>query len=355
MSALLSDNPEAALASLRPPPHYGSHVGPALRDHVERMRTLGYRCHEGCFLRFDRFVQLRPGAATEPLPALMRAYTANSCSPAIQYEHFKVGRILARALHRLDPSTPGPPAHDRVLKQAMLRQRRRPHIYSADEIGHVLRIARTFPSPHAPLRPQTLHTMILLAYCSGLRMGEIVRLQLRDFRLDEGTLEIRETKFFKSRRLPLKPSVVTALKEYLAQRAEAGLPQKRDGPLFCHEKGGYAYMTAEMLLRGVIQAAGLKPQPGRHGPRIHDFRHTFVVHRMLAWYEQGINPQSRLPYLSTYLGHRDIHSTLVYLTITQELLGLASERYRNLAVSALTAEGEGHDAVSRKPVARVLP
>lgn len=84
----------------------------------------------------------------------------------------------------------------------------------------------------------------------------------------------------------------------------------------------------ETLLRRVIRRAGLKPGDGIRGPRIHDIRHTFVVHRMTAWYQEGISPQRRLPYLATYLGHRNINSTLVYLTITQELLQLASQRFK---------------------------
>ena len=83
----------------------------------------------------------------------------------------------------------------------------------------------------------------------------------------------------------------------------------------------------------MIQSAGLRTTPGRGGPRVHDLRHAFVVHRMTDWYRQGINPQDHLPYLAAYLGHRDIHSTLVYLTITQELLQSANERFR-------TAEAE---------------
>src|SRR5262249_10194255 len=78
----------------------------------------------------------------------------------------------------------------------------------------------------------------------------------------------------------------------------------------------------------VIRRAGLNTGTGRGGPRVHDLRHTFVVHRVTAWYRQGINPQNRLPYLSAYLDHRDIHSTLVYLTITQELLQHANNRFR---------------------------
>jgi integrase/recombinase XerD len=79
------------------------------------------------------------------------------------------------------------------------------------------------------------------------------------------------------------------------------------------------------------------PTRGTVGPRIHDLRHTMVAHRMRDWYESGINPQSRLPYLATYLGHRDIRSTLVYLNITPELLQKASERFRKNGAAALRA------------------
>jgi integrase len=85
----------------------------------------------------------------------------------------------------------------------------------------------------------------------------------------------------------------------------------------------------------LIRVAGLKQTTGRTGPRVHDLRHAFVVHRMTSWYEQGINPQTRLPYLAAYLGHRNIHSTLVYLTITQELLQHANERFRTAEAEVL--------------------
>src|SRR5204862_790367 len=87
-----------------------------------------------------------------------------------------------------------------------------------------------------------------------------------------------------------------------------------------HAGGRYSRDRAGKLLVRVLRLAKLKPAPGRVGPRVHDLRHAFVAGRMLAWYREGINPQSRLPYLATYLGHKDINSTLVYLTITQELL-----------------------------------
>lgn len=188
--ALISDDSEAELARLRPLPRYGSRVGPVLRDHVARMRTLGYKCNEKALLRLDRFAQQRSGA--EPLPGLMHAYATEPRSPAVQYEHVRVVRTMVRALRRIDPSVEDPPGFDRMLKQAVLRQRRRPYIYSPDEIRRLFRTARGFPSPHAPLRAATLYTMLVLGYCVGLRMGEIARLQLRDLRLDEGALESRD-------------------------------------------------------------------------------------------------------------------------------------------------------------------
>jgi integrase len=338
--ALLSDHPEKALAALRPLPPYGSHLGAVMQAHVMRMRALGYRYNENRFLRFDRFVQQRSRSQDEPIPSLVRDYAAESSSPAVQYERLKVGRILVRELQRSDPTIPPPAKGDRLLAQAVLRQHRRPYIFSMDELSRLFHAARTFPSPDAPLRPRTLYTMLMLGYCAGLRVGEIVRLRLCDLRQDEAALDIRETKFYKSRRLPLQPSVWEALADYLTARAEAGVPPKADEPLFCHAKGGYAYATAEYLLRQIIRSAGLKPEAGRRGPRVHDLRHSFVVHRMLDWYRRGLNPQSRLPYLATYLGHRGIHSTLVYLTITQELLAEAGERFRNFGVRTLTCPKE---------------
>ena len=89
----------------------------------------------------------------------------------------------------------------------------------------------------------------------------------------------------------------------------------------------------------MLRFAGLKPERGRVGPRIHDLRHAFVVHRMLEWYEQGIDPEPRLPHLATFLGHKSIHSTLIYITVTQELLQQAAERFRRHGAASLRGEG----------------
>jgi integrase len=336
--ALVSENPRSDLEALRTLPPYGSHLGPAIRSHVERMQQLGCRYNEERFLRFDRFLQQREGAAKCSVHRLVQEYAESAQTASGHLERLKVGRMVLESLRRQGEAVQIP-KRDRLIVAAMLRERCKPYIFTPEEIQRLLTTALSFSSPKAPLRPLTLYTMLVLAYCAGLRMGEIVHLVIDDVRLEEGLIEIRDTKFFKSRRLPLTSSIVEALRKYLHARVLAGANTAADSPLFWHNKKGYAYITANHLLRRVLRKTGLKPKPGRVGPRIHDLRHTFVVHRMLAWYREGVDVQARLPYLWTYLGHRDLHSTIVYLTVTQELLQEASERFRKFGGGLLQGNG----------------
>jgi integrase/recombinase XerD len=342
LRALASDQPKKALESLRPPPRYGSHLGPIMREHVDRMRTRGLRYrHENRFLHFDRFLQQRPSADQESLTALIREYAACASSAAGKVQRIQLGRVIAKELNRSGQAVAAP-KRDRVLVQEMLRGRRRPHIYTVEEVRRLLEVARRVSASRAPLRPHTLYMMLVLAYCAGLRLGEIVGLKLGDLDLNADCIEVHDTKFFKSRRLPLSVTAMAALRDYLRARARAGAPTESDAPLFWHAKGGYGYVAAGAHLRRLIRATGLKSSAGRSGPRVHDLRHAFVVHRMTMWYEQGINPQTRLPYLAAYLGHRNIHSTLVYLTITQELLQHANERFRTSEANVLQVIQRSH-------------
>lgn len=325
--AMLEPAPSKALEALRPLPRYGSHLGPAMQAHVERMRSLGYHYrHENQFLHFDRFLQQRQGAADQPLNVLIREYADEAPSAHARLSRLSKGRLLAQALTRQGIPTVAVAA-DRMQIQEAARKRIRPFIYTTEQVERLLETALEYPTPTArsPLRPITLYTMLTLAYCAGLRLGEIVRLTLGDIDLEQGLIEVRDTKFFKSRRLPLSQTAMDALRAFLKERLKTDAPQT---PLFVHGKGGYSYITAGFLLRDVIRRAGLRNGQGRGGPRFHDLRHTFVVHRMTQWYREGINPQGKLVHLATYLGHRDIHSTLVYLTITQELLQQANSRFR---------------------------
>ncbi len=338
VQALLSPDFETALDALRPAPRFASFLGPVMREHVALMQSLGYRykTEEERLLRLDRFLQHRPDLSDHPLKTLIREWANTRSTPQQMLECHETGRLLSRALSRVDSTVETIVWDKRIIQEAHQRYRR-PHIFSDQEFLCLLETALHFPSPLSPLRPKTLHMMLVLAYCAGLRIGEILRLNVDDFSFDDQTIEVRGTKFFKSRRLPLSASVAAALQLYLDVRKEAGAPTAPDSALFWHQRrtGRYARVTAEQLLSGVLRRAGLKPEPGRKGPRIHDLRHAFVVNRMLAWYREGTNPQSRLVYLATYLGHKDINSTLVYLTITQELLQSASKRFRARSAQVL--------------------
>lgn len=344
--ALLSRDAPTALAAIRPLPAFGSWLGDVMRAHVTHMRSLGFRYKTPAeqLLRFDRFLQHHAELAGQPLRVLIDAWAQAGASLHHRWVAQACGRMISTALRRLDGTTDVlrvDPSLDRRIRA----QHRRPYAYTAVDLHRILEAARTFPSPLAPLRPLSVHLMVVLAICAGLRLGELAGLTVGDVDLAAGTIEIRETKFFKSRRLPLAPSVITVLQCYLAARRQAGAPTAPSAGLFWHHHraGPYSRVMVQALLTRVLQRAELKPatRAGRTGPRVHDLRHAFVLHRMLTWYRTGIDPQPRLPYLAAYLGHKDINSTLVYLTVTQELLHQANERFRQYSGGVLRSEG-GH-------------
>lgn len=336
--ALASPAPDKALAALRRAKPFGSVLGDFMRDHVELMRSRGYRytTQAAWLLRFDRFLQAHPELAREPLEVMLACWTAARASPNHRAECEKLGRVLTKARYRLDPTIPPTRSNPRP-QQEVARQWRRPHIYSPADVRRLLDIARTYPSPRALLRPLSLYTMLLLAYCAGLRRSELAHLDLGDVDVQHATITIRETKFFKTRILPLSGTVMAELRAYMDARQRAGAPQDPQSGLFWHDQGNARYSPAAIawLLVDILRRAELKPGRGRTGPRLHDLRHSMVVNRMLEWYRSGINPQDRLPFLATYLGHRDINSTLVYITVTQDLLQEASERFRAVGAPCL--------------------
>jgi len=341
--ALASRDPDVAIHELRQPRPFGSVLGKMMAEHVAMMRRRGYKytSQPVWLLRFDRFLQLHPGPETEPLNVMIDRWAATNVTHHHAEECEKLRRVFAKILCHRDPSMPVRRPDPRPRKEAA-RQWRKPHIYSPADVRRMLDLARTYPSPRVPLRPLSMYTMLLLAYCAGLRRGELARLDLGDVNLADGTITIRQTKFFKTRILPLPGSVLVELRAYIDARRHAGGSQDARSGLFWHERGDGHY-TPQMiawLLADVIRRAGLKPLRGKTGPRVHDLRHSMVVNRILEWYRTGINPQDRLPFLATYLGHRDINSTLVYITVTQDLLHYANERFRGVGVPCLSLRQE---------------
>jgi integrase/recombinase XerD len=343
--ALASRKPDHALVALRRPKPFGSVLGETMREHVERMRKRGYRytTQAAWFLRFDQFLQDHPELAKEPVKTMLEHWSAAKPTHHHAAECEKLKHALDNALRHRDPSLPPRRLDLRPQKEAA-RHFRKPHIYSPADVQRMLEIARSYPSPRAPLRPMSARLMLLLAYCAGLRRSELARLDLGDIELRSGTITIRETKFFKTRILPLPDTVMAELRAYLDARRRAGAPQDPLSGLFWQTQGNDRYGSAAIawLIVDILRRAGLKPGigTGRKGPRLHDLRHSMVVNRMLQWYRSGINPQDRLPFLATYLGHRDINSTLIYITVTQDLMQEASERFRLVGARCLASGDE---------------
>ena len=307
--------------------------------HVALMQNRGYKysSQSARLLRFDKFLQLNPAIQEQPVEVMLDHWAAAKSTRNHAAECENLRRVLTKIFRHRDPSIP-PRQPDPRPQKEVVKQWRKPHIYSPADVQRMLDVARSYPSPRSPLRPLTIYNMLVLAYCVGLRRGEIARLDLADVDLQGATITVRQTKFFKTRVLPLPDSVMASLQAYIKARRLAGALQEPCSGLFWHEQGRTRRYTPEMitwLLTNVMRRAGLKPLQGRTGPRVHDLRHSMVVNRILAWYKAGINPQGRLPFLATYLGHRDINSTLVYITVTQDLLHLANERFRAVGAPCL--------------------
>ena len=176
------------------------------------------------------------------------------------------------------------------------------------------------------LRAATWQTLIGLLAVTGMRQGEACRLDRDNVDLEAGTLLIADTKFGKSRLVFLHSSAIAALRTYERARDQA-FPQPRASTFFVNSRGrpldGHNIQHTFAVL---IAAAGIQAPPGRRAPRLHDLRHTFTVATMLGWYRDGGDVQTRLPLLSTWLGHVDPKSTYWYLQAVPDLLALAAAR-----------------------------
>lgn len=207
-----------------------------------------------------------------------------------------------------------------------------PRIIEHEQVVQLLRyVSALLPTAREPLRPAALRLAILLLYTTGLRRGELVRLTLGDVDAQRGVLFIRDSKFHKSRWVPLSASVRSELRRYLDARRRAGFDARAKAPVICHT-GGIAY-TGEgfgQTLTSLLAAVGIRDQNGRR-PRVLDFRHSFAVAALLRWYENGADVQVNLPKLALYMGHVSIVSTAYYLRWMPAVVARASERFERSA------------------------
>ena len=205
-----------------------------------------------------------------------------------------------------------------------------PVIFGPDAVARMLAIAeQQRATSGSPLLPAVLRLAVVLLYTAGLRRGELLRLTLADVDPTAGVLRIRESKFHKSRFVPLSPDACRELRTYLRQRLALPLSVVPDSPLLCNCTRGMRAYTGTGLSRGLqllIRSANVKSPDGRR-PRVHDFRHSFAVGALLRWYRQGADVQSNLPKLAMYMGHVSIVSTAYYLKWIPDIAAAASDRF----------------------------
>jgi site-specific recombinase XerD len=214
-----------------------------------------------------------------------------------------------------------------------------PYSYSLDELRRLLAAAEATRHPLRRVEPDTLRTLLLTLYGAGLRVSEARNLARADVDLAGALATIRDSKFGKSRLVPLAPQLVFALKDYAARWQTNRRPGQSPSHFFVGPDGKpLSRPGLDQAFRLARTRAGISRQDGaRYQPRMHDLRHTFAVHRLLQWYRQGADVQKLLPQLSAYLGHRRLCHTQVYLSMTPELLQQAGARFESYA-----QKEEGH-------------
>jgi site-specific recombinase XerD len=207
------------------------------------------------------------------------------------------------------------------------------YIYSHAQLRQLLDATSLLKTPDFPRQALVFRTLLLLLYGAGLRPSEAIRLRCCDLELRARTISVWDTKFFKSRLVPLGPDLCSALAAYRKARLRLPLPQMAQSALFCTRLGlRISLARLEKIFVCLREHAGIRrPASERWQPRLHDLRHTFAVHRLICWYREGADLQACLPLLATYLGHINLSGTQTYLTMTAELLELASRRFERYA------------------------
>jgi integrase/recombinase XerD len=291
-----------------------------LDDYLATRHAMGYKLQHADrrLLEFVGSVLAQGGSSITTKLALQWATQPPGASPKWWARRLGMVRQFALYAQAFDPRTEVPP-HQLLPCPS---RRLTPYIYSKQDIDRLLQAAQAQPDR---LSASTDTTLLGLIAVTGMRVGEAIRLDRRDVDHDRGLLVVRGAKFGKSRELPLHPSTVEALGHYTRSRDRL-LPIQSSSRLFLSRKGKpLIYSNVHRRFHRLIERAGMANRSPRR-PRIHDLRHTFAVRTLIGWYRAGVDVQSRLPLLSTYLGHLNPTMTYWYLTAVPELLLLISER-----------------------------
>lgn len=302
----------------------------ALAEYLQLRRSLGHQLADAGRLLpgFVSYLDSR-GCSTVTLEAALTwsQHAATDRPTSVGARRMTAVRGFARYLAGIDDSTEVPPLG--LLPHPP--RWRRPFIYSDADIAAVMNQIRC--SMASPFRVSTYQTLIGLLAVTGLRIGEAINLDHSDVDWDQGVLLIRESKFDKSRLVPLHPSATQALGEHAKMR-DATVPRPKDPSFFVSlTRKRLCYAVVCQTFRALVDDAGVGSSAPSI-PRLHDLRHTFAVRTLLQWYRSGEEVQAKIPALSTYLGHREPASTYWYLSAAPELLALAAARQNAVWTSA---------------------
>lgn len=307
---------------------YWTSMNDRVEAYLNTRRGLGYKLRiEGEELeRFALFAETRGhhSALTAEL-ALTWANASQKGTSISRARRLEVVRCLAKYCVLFEPETeiPAPgllgPAHRRV----------KPHIYSETEIADLLAAAAHLP-PKGGLRPQTMQCFLGLLASTGLRVREALHLTRKNIDFIAGVLTVWKTKFRKSRHVPLHSTTLEALNEYALLRDRC-VPYPQTPYFFINDGGQpFQYRHARYAFDQLRRQLGWET-PGVRKPRLYDLRHTFACRRLQLWYEEGVDVDWALPFLSTYLGHGKVTDTYWYLTGTPSLMAIVSARFERAA------------------------
>jgi integrase len=312
------------------------HMKKQVQDYLNYRRSLGFqlKVEESVLLNFANYVDSKKynGPLTIKL-SIEWALTSNSKKPITYARRIEVLRPFAKYCSITIPETEIPTTQ--IFGKA--HRRKSPYIFSIDEILKLLDATKRL-IPTDGLKTISFYYLFSLLYTTGLRVSEALMLRMSDINWKENFLQINQAKFKKSRLVPIHSSTAEALSTYCKIRSKyiSTLNCERlfildNGTPITYRKIQYTFSQ----LRKIV-AWDIKPQDTR--PRIYDLRHTFVCHRLLKWYDEGIDVFSVVPYLSTYLGHVRVADTYWYITGIPQIMNIAGNRFYSYASSFNTGD-----------------
>lgn len=294
-----------------------------LNDYLTTRRALGFKLRsEGTgLMAFVSYMQTHGLDHITTETALKWALLPASVQSAQHARRLGFIRGFARYCSAIDPRTQIAP----VDLIPCVRLRPQPHFFSDDDIERLLQAALELP-PDDGLRRWTFHCLFGLLCVAGLRIGEARALTFGDVDLHEAILTIRSTKFGKSRLVPLHPSALEVLADYMRRRQSLAATLTTDH-VFVNDQGTpLSHDRALDTFQRLLKKIGVVEQRDRRRPHLHDLRHRFALQTLLQWYRDGQDVERRLPVLSAYLGHTEVRDTYWYLSARPELMSLAQER-----------------------------